>query len=114
MNTTGLFLGLFTVVVIGLGFVWVIKLEYYVGAHVTKIVAALGVIVALVSLFISDFTLSAIMGIVGGMIVWGATELPQQEQRVARGLFPANPRKCARKPVEAPAPSEGQTEGGEP
>ena len=33
MNTTGIFIGLFTVLAIGLGFVWVIKLEYYVGAQ---------------------------------------------------------------------------------
>lgn len=111
MNTTGIFLGLFTTVAIGLGFVWVIKLEYYVGAHVAKAVAALGVTIVVASLFIHDFTLSAIVGIIGATIVWGATELPDQEERVARGLFPANPRKRARKQVEVPDPSEGQTEG---
>jgi hypothetical protein len=111
MNTTGIFLGLFTTVAIGLGFVWVIKLEYRVGAHVAKAVAALGITAVVASLFIHDFTLSAIVGIIGATIVWGATELPDQEDRVARGLFPANPRKRARKPVETPDLSEGQKEG---
>ena len=114
MNTTGIFLGLFTTVAIGLGFVWVIKLEYYVGAHVAKAVATLGGVAVLASLFIPDFTLSAIVGIIGATIVWGATELPDQEERVARGLFPANPRKRARKPVETPDLSESQKEEGEP
>jgi hypothetical protein len=49
----------------------------------------------LVSLFISGFVPSAILGVLGGTVIWGATELPEQEKRVARGLFPANPRKQA-------------------
>ena len=44
MNTTGILFGLYTAVVIGLGFVWVIKLEYYVGAHVARATAGLGII----------------------------------------------------------------------
>ncbi|PID84764.1 MAG: hypothetical protein CSB13_11430 [Chloroflexi bacterium] len=100
MNFTGIFFALFTVVTIGLGFVWVIKLEYYVGSHVAKAVAVLGILVVVVSLFMPSFTLSAIVGIIGGTIVWGATELPDQEERVAEGMFPANPRKQARRQLE--------------
>ena len=66
MNTTGIFLGLFTAIAIGIGFVWVIKLEYYVGAHTAKAVAALGIAIILVSLLIPDFTFSAIVGVLGG------------------------------------------------
>jgi hypothetical protein len=108
MNTTGIFFGLFTVIAIGLGFVWVIKLEYYASAHLAKPVMALGVIMAVISLFIPDFTLAAMIGIVSGTVIWGSTELPDQEERVAKGMFPANPRKRARKPAEALSPSEGQ------
>ncbi|MEA3349336.1 MAG: DUF4491 family protein [Chloroflexota bacterium] len=111
MNTTGIFLGLFTAFTIGLGFVWVIKLEYYVGAHTAKAVAALGIAIILVSLFVPVFTFSGILGILGGTVVWGATELPDQEKRVAKGMFPANPRKQARK--EAKPPTVGETDGGE-
>ncbi len=93
MNTTGLLLGLFAALAIGLGFVWVIKLEYYVGAWVAKAVIALGAIVTLASLFIPGFTASAIVGILGGTIIWGGAELPLQAERVNKGLFPANPRK---------------------
>ena len=98
---------------IGLGYVWVIRLEYHVGACVAKAVAALGIAVVLASLFIPSFVLSAIVGIVGGTLVWGATELPRQEERVTRGLFPANPRKRVQMPAEAPAPSESEVEGEE-
>ncbi len=93
MNPTGLYLGLFTFLAIGLGFVWVIKLEYYVGAHVAKVVGALGLAVTAASVFLSSFTISAVVGILGGTVIWGATELPDQEKRVEDGLFPKNPRK---------------------
>jgi hypothetical protein len=93
VNFTGLFLGLFMLVAIGLGFVWVIKVEYYLGAGVWKAVLVIGLVVCGVSIFMPTFTGSALLGILGGSIVWGATELPAQEERVRRGLFPANPRK---------------------
>jgi hypothetical protein len=93
MNLTGIGLGLFTVAVIGLGFLWVIKLEYYIGAHVAKLVGVFGLAVILVSLFIPGFIGSALVGIAGGTIVWGATELPDQERRVAAGMFKKNPKK---------------------
>lgn len=97
MNFTGTYLGLFTVLAIGLGFLWVIKLEYYVGAHVSKLAAALGVIVALFSLLLPCFFASAILGILGGTIIWGAFELPDQEKRVAAGMFKANQKKRRQK-----------------
>ena len=101
MNLTGVGLGLFTVLAIGLGFLWVIKLEYHVGARVAKIVGALGIAVILVSLLVPSFLGSALVGIAGGTIVWGATELPDQERRVAAGMFKKNPKKRP-KPGEHP------------
>lgn len=79
--------------VIAIGFVWVIKLEYYLGAQVWRAVLGLGILVCLVSLFLPDFLTSALVGIFGGSVVWGATELPGQEERVQRGLFPSNPKR---------------------
>ena len=113
MNATGILMGLFSALAIGLGYVWVIRLEYHVGAHVCRAVAALGVAVVLASLFIPTFTFSAMAGIVGGTIVWEAGELPKQEQRVARGWFPANPRRTTGEPSEDPA-SEGDVGGDQP
>ncbi len=92
-NFNGIFMSLFTLIAIGLGFVWVIKLEYYIGAQVAKWVAILGGLLIVGSLFIPNFTLSAMVGIVGGTMVWGATEFSAQEERVKQGIFPANPRK---------------------
>ena len=96
LNLVGLYLGLYMLIVIGLGFVWVIKLEYFAGAQVWKVVLALGICISLVSLFVPNLFASALVGIFGGSIVWGATELPGQEERVRRGLFPANPKRAKR------------------
>jgi len=93
MNSTGLGLGLYMLFVIGFGFFWVIKLEYHLGAGTWKAVLAVGLLICLLSLFMPSFTSSALVGIFGGSVVWGATELPGQEERVKRGLFPANPRR---------------------
>ncbi len=89
---------------------WVIKLEYYVGAHTAKAVAVLGIAIILVSLFIPGFTFSGILGVLGGTVLWGATELPNQEKRVAKGMFPSNPNKRTGKPAETPSLSEGKVE----
>lgn len=97
MNFSGLLLGLFMLFAIGFGFFWVIKVEYYFGAQIWKAVLVLGFLIVLVSLFMPDFTSSALLGITGGSVVWGATELPGQEERVQRGLFPANPNRRRRR-----------------
>ena len=111
MNLTGILFGASTFLAIGLGFLWVIKLEYHVGAHVAWAVAALGIATVLGSHFVPGFAPSAILGVLGGTLIWGATELPAQEERVARGLFPANPRKQVEKATEQRAADD--TEGGE-
>ena len=90
LNLTGIFLGVFMLFAIGFGFFWVIKIEYYLGAGVWKLVLGVGILICLASLIMPTFTVSALLGIIGGSVVWGATELPGQEERVQRGLFPAN------------------------
>lgn len=96
MNLTGLLLGIFMLFCIGAGFFWVIRLEYHLGARVWKVVLAIGLLICAASLFMPSFWLSALTGIFGGSVVWGATELPPQEERVRRGLFPANPARGGR------------------
>jgi len=97
LKWTGIELGLFSALVIGLGFVWVIRFEYFFGAYLWKLVAAAGLAICALSLFMPSFLLSAIVGIVGGSITWGALELPHQEERVDHGLFKAHPRRSMRK-----------------
>jgi hypothetical protein len=98
LNWTGLALGLFMLAAIGGGFLWVIKVEFYLGARVWKAVLAAGLLLCLASLFLPSFSASALVGIFGGSVVWGATELPAQAERVRRGLFPANPKRAEGEP----------------
>ena len=102
MNWTGIGLGLFSALVIGMGFMWVIRLEYLVGAYVWKWVAALGLVICAASMLMPNFLLAAIAGIVGGSIVWGAVELPHQEERVDHGLFRAHPKRASRPRANVP------------
>lgn len=96
MNFAGILIGVFTFFAIGFGFLWVIKVEYYLGAHVWKVVAVLGIAISALSALISEPVLSAGVGILGGTIVWGAFELPDQEKRVAGGMFKQNPKRKSR------------------
>lgn len=93
LNFWGLAFAGMTFVAIGVGFLWVIKLEYFVGAHVARAVGALGIAVAMASAFLPGFAASAIAGMIAGTIFWGATELPDQQERVRKGMFRANPRR---------------------
>jgi hypothetical protein len=99
----GVYLGLFMLFCIGFGFLWVIKLEYYLGAQIWKAVLGIGVLLSLASLFVQPFSASALLGIFGGSVTWGATELPAQAERVRRGLFPANPKRKVAGGDETPA-----------
>ena len=101
MNFAGLISALFALFSIGVGFFWVIRLEYHVGAHVDKIVFVVGCVISLSSLLMPSPMLSAIIGIFGGTVIWGATELKDQEKRVAAGMFKANPQKRDSKAVRS-------------
>lgn len=90
MNLTGLFAGLATLVLIGLGFAWVIRVERHLGWEWWPYVMAAGVLLLAGSLFVQAFWASALIGILGASLAWGSTELPEQAERVRKGWFPAN------------------------
>jgi hypothetical protein len=96
LNWTGIIFGLFSALAIGLGFVWVIRFEYLVGAYRWKWVLAVGIAMIAASMFMPNFAMAALLGITGGSITWGAVELPHQEERVDHGLFRAHPDRANR------------------
>ncbi|HID39278.1 MAG TPA: DUF4491 family protein [Calditrichaeota bacterium] len=97
MNYTGIILGLVTLLVIGIGFVWVVKLEYHIGACCARVVLFLGLFLMALTIFIDGFWACALVGIFAGSVIWGASELLPQEMRVAQGMFRDNPNKlCAK------------------
>jgi hypothetical protein len=88
MNAFGFFLGLITLTVIGLGFVWVIRGERYLGYLWWPYFMGAGLLLVILSLFITDDWGSALAGISGGSLVWGSTEFKEQAIRAELGWFP--------------------------
>jgi hypothetical protein len=71
MNFFGLFLGIATLLIIGLGFLWVVRCEYYLGFLWWPYILGLGILVVTGSLFAGSAWISALMGVSGASIVWG-------------------------------------------
>ena len=93
MNFLGFAFGILTLLIIGLGFVWVIRGERYLGYLWWPYVMGLGILLILVSLFVSGLWISAILGAFGASLIWGSTELKEQAIRAEMGWYPFNPRK---------------------
>lgn len=93
MNFLGLTLGIATLPIIGLGFVWVIRGERYFGYLWWPYVMGLGASLVIVSLVISSIWLSALLGTFGASLIWGSTELKEQAVRAEIGWYPFNSKK---------------------
>ena len=93
MNFIGLILGVSTLLIIGLGFVWVIRGERYFGYLWWPYVMGLGVSLVLASLLVPSMWVSVLLGAFGASLVWGSTELKEQAVRAEIGWYPFNARK---------------------
>jgi hypothetical protein len=98
MNWFGLGMGVATLFIIGLGFVWVIRGEYYLGYLWWPYAMGLGVVFVGGSLFVPSDWVSALIGVAGASLVWGATELKEQAVRSEIGWYPFNHRGKLRPP----------------
>lgn len=87
MNFFGLLVGFLTLILIGLGFVWVIFGERYFSYQWWPVVIVVGIVIIGTSLFIKSNILSALVGITGASFVWGATELKTQAVRSELGWY---------------------------
>jgi len=90
MNTFGIFIGIITLLIIGLGFALVIRGERYFGYWCWPYMMGVGILIILASLFIQNDWLCVIVGVVGATFVWGSTELKEQAVRAELGWFPFN------------------------
>jgi hypothetical protein len=93
MNLIGLSFGITTLLIIGLGFIWVIRGERYFGVLWWPYVMGLGVSLVIISLLVSSIWISALLGAFGASLLWGATELKEQAVRAEIGWYPFNARK---------------------
>lgn len=93
MSWFGLSIGIATLFIIGLGFVWVIRGERYFGYLWWPYVLGAGILCVIASLFLSNNWLSALLGAFGASLVWGSTELKEQAIRGELGWYPFRDRK---------------------
>ena len=93
MNFFGLTLGFVILFIIGFGFVWVIRGERYFGYLWWPYVMGFGILLILISLFVSSIWISALLGAFGASLIWGATELKEQAIRAEVGWYPFHAQK---------------------
>ena len=93
MHFNGIIVGLATFLIIGVFHPIVIKAEYHFGKRCWWMFALAGVAFAVLSLFIESMVWSTITGVTAFSCFWSIHELIEQEKRVERGWFPANPKK---------------------
>ena len=91
MNIQGVVIGLAAFIIIGVFHPIVVKSEYYFGMRVWPLFLIAGISSILISLFIADTVLSAVLGILGFSALWSIRELHEQVERVQKGWFPKNP-----------------------
>lgn len=93
MHFHGLLLGLATFLIIGLFHPLVIKAEYHFGVRFWIVFLIAGLLATAASLFITNTTWSALLGVFGFSCFWSIKEMFDQEKRVAEGRYPKKPTK---------------------
>ena len=88
MNWFGLSVGIATLFIIGLGFIWVIRGERYFGYLWWPYTMGVGILCVLASLFLLSDWASALLGAFGASFIWGSTELKEQAIRGELGWYP--------------------------
>ena len=89
----GLVVGLATFLIIGLFHPLVIKGEYYYGRRCRWWFLVAGIVLGALSFMVSDFSASVLLGVTAFSCLWSVREVDEQVERVAKGWFPANPKR---------------------
>ncbi len=93
MHFQGAIIGLASFLIIGLFHPIVIKTEYHIGKKAWPVFLLVGIGLTVLSFFIESTLISAIVAVFAFSSFWSIKELFEQEQRVKKGWFPANPKK---------------------
>ncbi len=89
----GLVIGLATFLIIGVFHPIVVKAEYYWGVRCWWIFLLAGIGGIAGSVLVSGIVASALLGVFAFTCLWTIKELFDQRKRVAKGWFPANPKR---------------------
>jgi hypothetical protein len=93
MNTFGLWTGIATLLIIGGGFIWVIRGERYLGVLWWPYFMGFGFFLIFLTLWIPSTWGAALLGVLGSSFVWGSTELKDQAVRAELGWYPFRKKK---------------------
>lgn len=96
MYITGLLIGIFSFVIIGVFHPIVIRCEYHFTWKIWPVFLAAGLVCLLTSLFVENTLLSSLLSVLGFTCLWSIGELKEQKVRVEKGWFPANPKRADR------------------
>ena|SRR5215203_3942595 len=88
MNWFGFLIGVSTLCIIGMGFVWVIRGERYLGYLWWPYAMSVGFTLMLTSVLVTNNYGSALLGAMGASLLWGSTELKEQAVRGELGWYP--------------------------
>lgn len=92
-NLTGLLIGILTFLIIGMFHPLVIKAEYYIGTKSWWLFLAGGIVGVICSITVKNLFGSVLLGVIAFSSFWSILEVFEQEKRVLKGWFPANPKK---------------------
>jgi hypothetical protein len=93
MNLTGIVIGLISFLSIGVFHPIVIKAEYHFSKSCWPVFLVAGVILMIISAMAENVILSSALAVIGMSSWWSILELFEQEKRVQKGWFPANPKR---------------------
>lgn len=95
MNFTGLIIGVAAFLMIGMFHPIVIKAEYHFGTGCWWAFLLVGLAATAASLFIDHYIWSTLLGVFAFSCFWSILEVFEQQKRVKKGWFPANPKRKA-------------------
>ncbi|HSQ40235.1 MAG TPA: DUF4491 family protein [Anaerolineales bacterium] len=96
MNWQGIVIGVAAFLIIGIFHPIVVKGEYYFSKNIWPLFLVVGLLSVGATLFIDNVLFAAVVGVFGFSSLWSIHEIFEQEERVRKGWFPANPKR----PVE--------------
>jgi hypothetical protein len=102
INFDGILLGAGALIIIGILHPVVIKAEFHIGAKAWPLFLLAGLICVGFSLFCDAYLLRALLAVLGFSFLWGIREILEQEKRVQKGWFPANPKKALPRDPDEP------------
>ena len=91
MSFTGILIGVISFLSIGVFHPIVIKAEYYFSKSCWPVFLIAGIVLMVISVFVQHVVISSALAVIGMSSWWRILELFEQEKRVEKGWFPANP-----------------------